>query len=227
MGDRAGAGAVLIWGGGGHGRVVADLVRLTGGRVVAVADAVPGKVDRTGFGPDGPLIVGEADVLAAVAAGHLPAGAETVALGLGRNSARWSVFGRLPARWMPPLVHPSASIALDAVLGSGSIVLAGAVVNAGARLGAAVVINSGAIVEHECVIGDGAHLSPGAVLCGRSTIGHLAWVGAGATVVPGIVIGDRVTVGAGACVLANVPDDDRVVGVPARSLRSPALGSNP
>lgn len=50
------------------------------------------------------------------------------------------------------------------------------------------------------------------------TIGKNSWIGAKATVTPGVNIGDRAIVGAGAVVTRSVEDEDRVAGVPARSL---------
>jgi acetyltransferase-like isoleucine patch superfamily enzyme len=41
-------------------------------------------------------------------------------------------------------------------------------------------------------------------------------VGSGARVLPGIRVGDRAVIGAGAVVVADVPDDAVVTGVPAR-----------
>jgi maltose O-acetyltransferase len=56
-------------------------------------------------------------------------------------------------------------------------------------------------------------------------IGEGAYLGANVTVLPGCDIGRRAVVGAGAVVVAPVPDDAVVAGVPARPIewRSPAV----
>jgi len=51
------------------------------------------------------------------------------------------------------------------------------------------------------------------------TVGEGSHIGIGATILQGVRIGTNAVVGAGAVVLRDVPDGDRVAGVPARSIR--------
>jgi len=44
------------------------------------------------------------------------------------------------------------------------------------------------------------------------------WIGAGAIIMPGTTIGKSAIVGAGAVVTKNVPDNDVVVGIPAKQI---------
>jgi sugar O-acyltransferase (sialic acid O-acetyltransferase NeuD family) len=111
--------------------------------------------------------------------------------------------------------HPSASISTFSEIGAGSVILAQAAVNPGAKLGAGCIINTGATVDHDCILADGVHVSPGAHLAGGVKIGHASWLGIGSSVREGVSIGDHVTVGAGAAVVRDVPDNTTVVGVPA------------
>jgi sugar O-acyltransferase (sialic acid O-acetyltransferase NeuD family) len=203
----------LIWGAGGHGRVLADLIRARGDRVTGFLDRRP--FDRLTLA-DGKAVPVLAET--EIGSGPLPLESTAVALGIGDNEARWSCFERIPAGACPAVVHPRAVVAPDVHLGEGTAVLAGAVLNVGAEVGRAVIVNTGAIVEHDCRIGDGAHLSPGAIVCGGSEIGPRAWVGAGATVIPSIRIGAGAMVGAGSTVIRDVPPGARVAGNPARAL---------
>jgi acetyltransferase-like isoleucine patch superfamily enzyme len=50
------------------------------------------------------------------------------------------------------------------------------------------------------------------------TVGEGSHVGIGAIVLQGVRIGANAVVGAGTVVLHDVPDGDRVAGVPARSI---------
>lgn len=117
---------------------------------------------------------------------------------------------------MFPAIHPTAVVAPSVEMGDGPTIMAGAVVNACARLGANVLVNTGAIVEHECVVSDHAHVATGARLAGRVHIGVGVHVGLSACIREGIRIGDGAVVGAGAVVVADVPPSALVVGVPAR-----------
>lgn len=203
---------VVVFGGGGHARVLRHLVRALGHRVVGYAapQATPGW-DLDWLGTD-------AQVLARPDAARL-----TGVLGIGKNDAgdaRFALLERLRAGGIrfPSWTAPGA-IVQDAVLGDATVVLAGAVVVTGSRLGRACIVNTGASVDHDCVLGDDVHVAPGAVLCGGVRVGAHALVGAGATVVPGATIAAGCVVGAGATVTRPLTEPGVYVGTPARRVR--------
>lgn len=209
---------ILVWGCGGHGKVVADLVRATGAELIGFADAAPEKLGEIGEPGGARVIVSEEELIALLAADEsLPAGAQFVAIALGNNRRRLEVCELLGERVAPPLIHPSAVVSSSVALGRGTVVFARVVVNAATSVGAAVILNTGAIVEHDCVVGDGVHVSPSATLCGSVAVGPCSWIGANATVIQSVHIGAGVRVGAGAVVVRDVADDVTVTGVPASS----------
>jgi acetyltransferase EpsM len=205
----------LVWGAGGHGRVVAELARVNGYVVAGYADADP---DLLGCLVDdsGGRVLGNDALLDAWLSEE-----ETriVVLGVGANELRLPMSRRFPDDRIPALLHPTAIVSPSARIGPGSVVLPGAVINAAAVIGRAAIINSAAIIEHDVHVGAGAHISPGAVLTGEGQVGEAAWVGANATVLPGVRIGARAVIGAGAVVLREVPEGATVVGNPARMIR--------
>ncbi|MBA3657477.1 MAG: hypothetical protein H0W69_09020, partial [Gemmatimonadaceae bacterium] len=156
----------LIWGGGGHGKVVADAARLAGLHIRGFVDSDSAKEGTLAEPGGGRIIVSEADFLKSVANGDLPDGVDGVILAIGSNSARQRCRLRLPVAFLTTVIHPGAMVSPNAIIGIGSVVLAGAVVNSSARLGSGCIINSGAIVEHDCLVGDDAHVAPRAVLAG-------------------------------------------------------------
>lgn len=209
----------LVWGAGGHGKVVADIIRAAGGSVAGFIDRDPAKLGAVAEPGGARVVISEADLLALLAGPEgLPAGATAIALGIGGNVSRLASMRKAPTVSMPLLIHPSAVVSARSVLGCGTVVFPLAVVNAAARLGEGVIVNSGAIVEHDCVIRDGAHIAPGSVLTGGVRVGARSTVGAGATVLPGLSIGNDATVGAGAVVTRDVPDNATVAGNPARPM---------
>jgi len=210
---------LLIWGAGGHGKVVADLVRACGCEIAGFVDGDPAKLGNV-IEPGGARVAAFEDELRARLAdrAELPAGATVVVPAIGRNELRLRTIEALGDRIAQALVHPAAPVSPSANLDAGTVVFAGAVVNAAARIGRGVIVNTAAVVEHDCQISDGAHISPGAVLAGGVIVGQRSWIGAGAVVIEGRRIGSNVTVGAGTIVVRDVPDGATVVGNPARPI---------
>lgn len=206
----------MLVGAGGHARVVLAAIRSAGAlRVIGLLDR-----DRAKHGTtlDGAPILGGDELLGTFDTNQVEA---LVTVGsTDVSNARAELFARIKALGMrtPLVLHPSATIAEASGIGEGSVVLAHAIVNPGARLGANVIVNTAAIVEHDVTIGSHAHIAPGAIIGGMSRIGDRCHVGLGARVLQGVQVGDGVLIGAGAVVIADVPSGERVVGVPARPI---------
>lgn len=201
--------SLLICGAGGHAKVVADLARRAGWSIVGFVDEFhPERLGDEFFG--GRVV----NFDSGVGAIDQPA----VALGIGDCESRlfkareFEVAGRS----LPVLIHPCATVAASVIIGAGSQVVAGAVINPDALLGQAVIVNTGATVDHDCMIEDGVHLAPGVHLAGNVTVGEGTLVGIGAVVKPGVRIGRRCVIGAGSVVLRDIPDGSTAFGFPAR-----------
>jgi sugar O-acyltransferase (sialic acid O-acetyltransferase NeuD family) len=204
---------VVVYGAGGHGKVVADV--LLAGRRYQVLGFIDDDASRAGTAILGLPVLGTAAWLERE--GRLASIA--VALGVGANEARRAVAERC-VEWGTPLivaVHPRAVVAPSARLGAGTVVMAGAVINPDARVGRGTIVNTGAVVEHDVVVGDWAHLSPNATTGGTARIGASVHLGLGSVVLPGVSVGEGAVVGAGAVVVRDVPRGVTVVGVPARA----------
>ncbi|WNG58561.1 acetyltransferase [Archangium gephyra] len=202
---------LVVYGCGGHGKVVADIALARG---LSVEGFIDDGVQAGGRVLGLPILGGAAWLEARRSEVR-------VALGIGENYARRRIHGLCETLGLVPvtLIHPSAAVAASARLGAGVVVMAQAVINPDSRVGDGAIVNSGAIVEHDCELGAFAHLSPNATLGGTVRIGALAHVGLGASILPGKSVGDEAVVGAGAVVLADVPPRVVVVGVPARVRR--------
>ena len=198
--------------------MVLDAARASGIDVVAVIDA---RADLKGTPFDGLEVVGDESSIASLR----QRGVDAALLGVGSvdvGETRRTLYARISAVGLafPIVRHPSAVVSPTATLGNACVVFANATINPGARLGVNVIVNTAAIIDHDVRIGDHAHVSPGAHVAGGVTIGEGSHVGIGATVLQGVRIGAGAVVGAGTVVVRDVPDGDRVVGVPARSIRA-------
>jgi sugar O-acyltransferase (sialic acid O-acetyltransferase NeuD family) len=201
--------SLLVFGAGGHGRVVAD----SAGRMGAWAQ-VAGS-DRNAALCHGELLPGVPMVGPDVDLGaqwqiHLAIGRadwrEKEALGWGLE--------RLASVW-----HPSSAVGAAAVMGMGCFCAAQSVVAPGARLGHCVIVNHGAVVDHDAVVGDFSHIAPGALLGGGAVVGARCLIGAGAVLLSHVKVADDVVVGAGSVVIRDVCEAGVYVGSPARRIR--------
>jgi acetyltransferase EpsM len=200
---------LLLWGAGGHAKVVLDIALAT----QAFTDI--GFLDdagKKGAWFRGYPILGGLECLPSLA------GPPYFLIAIGDNRIRASRYAAAAGAGLTAatLVHPSAIVSPSATMGEGTVVMPRAVVNADARVGRNCIVNTGAIVEHDCVIGDHVHISPGAVLGGSVRVGDFTLVGTGAHALPGAVIEEGAVVGAGAVVLDRVPAYATAVGVPAK-----------
>jgi sugar O-acyltransferase (sialic acid O-acetyltransferase NeuD family) len=211
---------LILFGGGGHARVLLDALSATGQSIeVVVLDPAlpvgpfPGYGGVAVLGGDGmaeKIAVANPEVMFAVACGAVRADRRRKRLfDLGSN------LGLSPMT----IIHPRAIVSRRAEFGPGAQVLAGAVVNPGARAGANAVLNTRAVIEHDCILGDHSNVSPAACLCGGAQLGEGAFAGAGSMILQGVRIGSWVTIGAGAVVLHDLPPEVTAVGNPARILR--------
>ncbi len=210
---------VLIWGAGGHGKVVADVVRATGHTVVGFVER-----DDARFGdvaePGGAVIVYDEPAFWQTLDDHEDDDFDAVAIAIGDNYVRLATLVALNGRVaLPSFVHPSAEVSPSVTIGEATVVMPRVVINADATIGRAVILNSACVVEHDCVVADGCHVSPNATLSGNVQLQERVWIGAGATVIQGCVIGHGAIVGAGSTVIEDVKHDTTNVGVPTRRIK--------
>ncbi len=209
---------VIVVGGGDQGRQVISAIEAgEGNRIVGVLDrAIPPGTVVAGY-----PVLGTEDDLRATAEQN---GAGAFVVAIGDNATRGALLEQLvagcPQLSMCTIIHPTASVARDATVGDGSIVLAGAVVSNGCTVGRGVLLGTRSSIDHDCVVDDYASLAPGVTTGGTVHIGRATALGVGANVVHGITIGADTVVGAGALVLDDIPERVVAYGVPALVART-------
>jgi sugar O-acyltransferase (sialic acid O-acetyltransferase NeuD family) len=203
---------IFVYGAGGHGKVVADILISRGES--EFAGFVDDREELWGTKVIGFPVLGDGQWLQQETS-HSPI---AVALGVGANQSR-QLLAELCSQWkieMLTLVHPAATVSSRARLGQGTVVMAGAVINPDATVGTGVIVNTGAVAEHDVEIGDYAHVAPKAAMGGGAHLGAFSDLGLGAVVLQCVHIGLYTIVGAGAVVVKNLPDHVVAIGVPAR-----------
>ena len=191
---------LIIIGAGGHGKVVADIALKNGYKDICFLD------DNTTGTCLGFPIIGKVDLVGGLNAEYI--------IAIGSNKIRETVAEAHDVKWAT-LVHPSAQIGADVQIGEGTVVMAGAVINPGAKVGRHCIINTCAVVEHDNVLEDFVHISPNAALGGTVHVGRGTHIGIGAAVRNNITIGNDTVIGAGAVVVKNI-SGGTYIGVPAR-----------
>ena len=197
---------IIIIGGSGHGRVVADIARATGKDVAGFLDDDPG-VKRTGINLLGTVGSGISQYI------H----SHQFVVGIGATSVRRKISELILSAGgkLGVLVHPTAILAPNISIGVGSVVMAGVIINPGSSIGRFSVVNTGAILDHDNLVEDNVHISPGCSLAGNAICRHDSFIGTGASIIPRIVIGEYAVVAAGATVIRNVNPCTLVAGCPA------------
>lgn len=206
---------LVVYGAGGHAKVVADTARAAGWQIKAIADGEPLKRGRP-FLEWSIGLIGEEE---AIRYCRMKGIAAVVAVG--DNASRKKIYDRLVEAGvtLATIVHPSASVSPHANLGPGTVVCAGAVVQPGAYVEENGILNTGCSVDHDDWIGAHAHIGPGAHLGGAASAGTGAHVGLGATIRDGIGVGSWSVIGMGSVVVRDVPNGVIAYGQPARIVR--------
>jgi acetyltransferase EpsM len=200
--------AIIIYGGGGHGKILIDLLRAL--EIYPIAGIVDDGLSVGSLVMGVPVLGGSAILPRLLEQGiHFAANAVG---GIGNIDSRIKVFERLAQAGFtcPTLVHPAAFVETSATLAEGTQVMPLAYIGSETKVGFGVIINTGAIVSHDCSIGNYSNLSPGAILAGEVAIGSAVLVGMGVTVNLRVKINDRARIGNGATVKQDVPTNSIV-----------------
>jgi len=203
---------VLVYGASGHAKVVIDALEKQGRyQIVGLIDD---DAELKGQDIYGYKVLGDKSDVSAQQS-------RLCIVAIGDNRIRSEVANWLLSNefaFPEAVIHPSAQLARGAAIGTGSVAMAGSVINSDTQVGSNSIVNTLATIDHDCRIGESVHISPGAALCGGVSIGDFSLIGAGSTICPNVSIGQNVVVGAGSTVLDDIADNLTVAGTPAREL---------
>lgn len=207
---------IVVIGASGHAEVVIDVLERQG------IYRIKGLIDRSAKGHlMGYEVLGtESDLAGIVREREIAGGIVAIGDNWTRHRVVDALTTLLPGFAFVTAIHPSAQIGRNATVGRGSVVMAGAVINPNARVGAFCVVNTNASLDHGSVMGDFSGLLPNAATGGNVLIGAFAAVCQGANVIHGVEIGEHTVIGAGATVFEDMPPRVVAYGTPARVIRA-------
>ena len=192
---------IILIGGGGHAKVLLEMLRRLKTDVYAV---VAPQIDlKSRLFKDSKHYVSDAavlkystdEVILVNGIGSLPG-----------NELRRKIFDKFchSGYEFLTVVSDLAVVSSFCKLGMGVQIMPGAIINADSNIGDNSIVNSGAIVEHDCNLGHNNHIAPGAVLSGGVVTGSNVHVSTGAKIIQSISIGDHAVIGAGATLTQNI-----------------------
>lgn len=197
----------FIFGAGGHGKVIAELIQFNNGKVEAFLDDCP----KSDLMNSIPII---SSSFLETNETKLP-----VIIAIGDNLTRKKISRRLSNNIFFSCYHKNAFLSSSSVVGEGTVVMPNSIINSNVTIGKHVILNTATIVEHDCNIESFVHISPRATLLGAVNVGEGTHVGSGVIVLPGVTIGKWCIIGAGSVILNDIPDGSIVVGNPGRIIK--------
>jgi sugar O-acyltransferase (sialic acid O-acetyltransferase NeuD family) len=205
---------IVLFGSGGHAKVVADIVEKEKlHKIVGLID--PNQV----YGKDcfGYPVLGSDDDLSELINTH---NIEGGIISVGDNWVRYlisqNILKMIPDFHFVSTIHPSAQIADKVILKRGTVVMPGAVVNSGTKIGEFCIINTNSSIDHDNVFQDYSSIMPNAATGGGVIVGEFSALGMGANILQAVHIGAHTVIGAGSVLLENIGDYSVAIGSPAR-----------
>lgn len=199
---------VIIIGCGGHGRVVADIVKRSGDTVIGFLDDFNNSDYINGYKVLG--IVNDCEKYKNEAC---------FIIGIGDNLIRKKIYENHPNIKYYTAIDRSAIISESAVIGDGSCIMPNAVVNTSSHIGIQCIVNTAACIEHDNILGNFVHISPNCSLGGTVSIGDSTHIGLAGVVKNNIKICENCVIGAGAVVIRDIDDPGVYVGLPAHKIK--------
>ena len=193
---------ILLYGNGGHAKVVREAINCLGLATLAYFD-------------DGAITYGQEHHNGYLGAYDVMVFPDTkLHVAIGDNLLRKMITDKVHHP-LATVVHPESRISADVQIGEGCFIGLRSILQTETILGKGCIVNTACIIEHECQLGDFVHVAPGAILCGKVVVGAGSIIGAGARIKNHITIGRDVKIGIGSVVINDIPDGDTVAGIPA------------
>lgn len=193
---------IILVGGGGHCKVIIDAIESAGKfKIYGIIDS---SLPR-GTAVLNIEVLGKDDMLPQLFKKGI--GYAFISVGsVGNTETRNKIYKNLKDIGfdLPVIVHPKAIVSKYVEFGEGAFVAAGAVINAGTKIGNNVIVNTLSSVDHDCEIGDFVHIAPGATLSGGVKVGDCVHVGVGARIVQCLNIKENSFIKAGALITENI-----------------------
>lgn len=208
-------GKIFVFGAGGFGREVVDLIR------DCYNYSEKDIKERVFFLDSNPALVGQVvSGLDVIHPDRFRASMGKIALAIGAPDIREKVVKSLPKETeYISLIHPNVIIGRNTKIGKGAIICAGNIITCDINIGDFTQLNLNGTLGHDCSIGNYFTTAPCVNLSGSLTIGDRVYFGTQSATRQGLHITDDVTVGMSACVVKDLNESGIYVGTPAKLMK--------
>lgn len=208
---------IVIYGASGHGKMVVDIILKNNNyNLIGFIDSYK-PVNTTVYGHK---VIGNLDAFSVLIKKF---NIEGIVIGIGDNELRLHIYKNIikiaPKIDFVPIIHPSAILAEDVLVPEGSVIMAGAIVNANAKIGKFCILNSKASLGHDSTMKDFSSLASGATVAGNVSIGYCSSISLSASISQGLCIGDHTIVGGCSLVLKSIGNKKLAFGVPINTIK--------
>jgi acetyltransferase EpsM len=164
---------VLIYGYGGHGRVLAELLNISLKCNIGVFDDQKPE--------DLPVYI---EYLGQYNKNTHPD--KKIILAIGDNNLRAEISAQISHAFFT-FIHPNAYVSSKTQIGIGTIVLQNAIIQNKTSIGVHCIVNIGSLIDHDVVIEDFCHLAPATYVGGGSKISSFSCLDPG-QIIPRLTI---------------------------------------
>ena len=205
---------VLIIGASGHGKVILEILELSGNA------SILGFIDsnlKQGTKIYNYSVLGDMDVLFEMHNSNPDIGG-IIAVGdnWNRKLIADDISGKIPNFGFVNAIHPAAVVSKYSEIGKGVVVVANSTINPGAKVGNHCIINTKSSVGHDVTLDDYCSIAPGVTLGGNVKVGELTAISLGSVVRNNVMIGRNTVVGASSYVHTNLDNNVLAYGTPAK-----------
>lgn len=205
---------IYVYGAGGFGREVVDLIR----DCYRVSEVELSEFVRF-IDADESLIGKRLSGIRVISPSDFDPSQGKIALAVGDPGIREKIVQSLPKDTsFVTLIHPNVVIGRNTSIGEGAIICAGNVITCDIKIGKFAQLNLNGTIGHDCIIGDYFTTAPGVNISGLMTIENRVYFGTQSATRQGIKITNDVVIGMAACVVKDIQESGTYVGTPAKRL---------
>ncbi len=196
---------ILLIGGGGFAREVAEIANLNGFSVCGYIDIKDCKAPWPYWGNFEVIAKRRNDF-------------DIVAMGISAVNRvslmrRMRIIEEIRLLEIPiqTLFSPHAIISAGVEVGEGSVICHSAVLSINCKVGAFSILNIGAILGHDAIIATNVIMSPKSMVAGSSWVSDNCFLGSGVIILENITVGSGVIIGSGSVVHRDIKENSIVM----------------